>query len=64
MKVEQEVRHKSEDIEDDVLLDAVKAIHRRVRVLTATTMSRILLDTVLTDTRSLLTATSHVACAG
>jgi hypothetical protein len=25
MKVEQEVRHKSEDIEDDVLLDAVKA---------------------------------------
>lgn len=32
MKLEREVRHKSEDIEDDVLLDAVKAIRRRVRV--------------------------------
>jgi hypothetical protein len=32
VKLEREVRHKSEDIEDDVLLDAVKAIRRRVRV--------------------------------
>src|SRR4030088_2575466 len=32
MKLEQEVKHKSEDIEDNVLLDVVKAIHRRVRV--------------------------------
>ena len=32
MKLEREVRHRSEDIEDDVLLDAVKAIRRRVRV--------------------------------
>jgi hypothetical protein len=32
MKLEREVKHKSEDIEDDVLLDAVKAIRRRVRV--------------------------------
>jgi hypothetical protein len=32
MKLEQEVRHKSEDIEDDVLLDAVRAIRRRVRL--------------------------------
>jgi hypothetical protein len=32
MKLEQEVRHKSEDIEDAVLLDAVQAIRRRVRV--------------------------------
>ena len=33
MKLEREVRHKSEDIEDDVLLDAVRAIGRRVRVI-------------------------------
>jgi hypothetical protein len=32
VKLEREVRHKSEDIADDVLLDAVKAIRRRVRV--------------------------------
>src|SRR5947209_10659928 len=32
MKLEREVRHKSEDIEDDVLSDAVQAIRRRVRV--------------------------------
>ena len=32
MKLEREVRHRSEDIENDVLLDAVKAIRRRVRV--------------------------------
>src|SRR5947199_10748974 len=31
MKLDAEVRHKSEDIEDKVLLDAVKAIRRRVR---------------------------------
>jgi len=33
MKLEREVRHKSEDIEDEVLLDAVQAIRRRVRVI-------------------------------
>src|SRR6195256_5203849 len=32
MKLEREVRHRSEDIEDEVLLDAVQAIRRRVRV--------------------------------
>lgn len=32
MKREREVRHKSEDIEDVVLLDVVQAIRRRVRV--------------------------------
>jgi hypothetical protein len=32
MKLEQEVRHKSKDIQDDVLLDVVRAIRRRVRV--------------------------------
>ena len=32
MKREREVRHKSEDIEDLVLLDAMQAIRRRVRV--------------------------------
>ena len=32
MKLEAELRHKSEDIDSDVLLDAVKAIRRRVRV--------------------------------
>jgi hypothetical protein len=32
MKLEREVKHKSEDIDGDVLLDAVKAIGRRVRV--------------------------------
>ena len=32
MKLEREVRHKSEDIKDEVLLDAVQAIRRRVRV--------------------------------
>src|SRR3977135_1065509 len=32
MKVDQEVRHNSEDIDDDVLLDVVKAFRRRVRV--------------------------------
>jgi len=32
MNLEQEVRHKSEDIEDSVLLDVVKAIRRRVRI--------------------------------
>ena len=32
MKLEREIRHKSEDIEDQVLLDAVQAIRRRVRV--------------------------------
>src|SRR4029077_3212458 len=31
MKLEREVRHKSEDISDDVLSDAVKAIGRRGR---------------------------------
>jgi hypothetical protein len=32
MKLEREVRHKSEDITDDVLADAVKALGRRVRL--------------------------------
>src|SRR3954468_16641880 len=32
MKLDREVRHKSEDIDDDVLLDVVRAIRRRVRV--------------------------------
>src|SRR5436305_9470028 len=32
MKLQQEVRHKSEDVQDEVLLDAVRAIGRRVRV--------------------------------
>ena len=32
MKLEREVRHKSEDIEDEVLLDVVRAIRRRVRL--------------------------------
>src|SRR5712671_3117656 len=33
MNLEQEVRHRSEDIEDSVLLDVVKAIRRRVRII-------------------------------
>jgi len=33
VKREREVRHKSEDIEDRVLLDAVQAIRKRVRVI-------------------------------
>src|SRR3954469_17706408 len=33
MKLDQEVRHKSEDIENDVLLDVVRAIRRRVSVI-------------------------------
>ena len=33
MQLERELRHKSEDIEDEVLLDAVRAIRRRVRVI-------------------------------
>ena len=32
MKLQQEVRHKSEDIDDAVLLDVVKAIRRRVKI--------------------------------
>lgn len=32
MKLDQEVRHKSEDVDDEVLLDVVKAIRRRVKV--------------------------------
>jgi hypothetical protein len=32
VKREREVRHKSEDIEDVVLLDVVQAIRRRVRL--------------------------------
>jgi hypothetical protein len=32
MNLDREVRHKSEDVEDRVLLDAVQAIRRRVRV--------------------------------
>ena len=32
MKLDREVRHKSEDIDDDVLIDAIKAVGRRVRV--------------------------------
>jgi len=32
MNLQKELRHKSEDIDDDVLLDALRAIHRRVRV--------------------------------
>jgi hypothetical protein len=32
MKLDQELRHKSEDIDDDVLLDVIKALRRRVRV--------------------------------
>jgi hypothetical protein len=31
MKLDREVRHRSEDIEDDVLVDVVKALRRRVR---------------------------------
>jgi hypothetical protein len=31
MNLDRELRHKSEDIEDDVLLDVVRAIRRRVR---------------------------------
>src|SRR3954467_3598106 len=33
MKLDREVRHKSEDIDDTVLLDVVRAIRRRVRVI-------------------------------
>jgi hypothetical protein len=32
MKLARELRHKSEDIDDDVSLDVVRAIRRRVRV--------------------------------
>ena len=32
MKLDQEVRHKSEDIDDSVLLDVIKALRRRVQV--------------------------------
>jgi hypothetical protein len=32
MKLDQEARHKSEDIQDDVLLDVVRALRRRVRI--------------------------------
>ena len=32
MRLEQEVKHKSENIADEVLVDAVKAIRRRIRV--------------------------------
>jgi hypothetical protein len=32
MKLEQEVRHKSEDVDDEVLLDVVRALRRRVRI--------------------------------
>jgi hypothetical protein len=32
MKLNQEVRHKSEDIDSDVLLDVIKALRRRVRI--------------------------------
>jgi len=31
-RFDQEVRHKSEDVADDVLLDVVRAIRRRVRI--------------------------------
>jgi hypothetical protein len=38
MRLDQEVRHKSEDIDDDVLNDVIKAIRRRIRsVIGATT---------------------------
>jgi hypothetical protein len=33
MKLDREVRHKSEEIDDTVLLDVVRAIRRRVRVI-------------------------------
>ena len=32
MKLQQEVRHKSEDVDDTVLLDVAQAIRRRVRI--------------------------------
>jgi len=32
VKLDREVRHKSEDIADDVLLDVIKALRRRIRV--------------------------------
>ncbi|MER9976393.1 hypothetical protein [Mesorhizobium sp. M0085] len=32
MKLEDEVRHVSEDLDDDVLSDAVRALHRRVKI--------------------------------
>jgi hypothetical protein len=32
MKLQQEVRHKSEDVGDAVLLDVVQAIRRRVKI--------------------------------
>ena len=32
MKLKREARHKSEDIDDEVLMDAVQSIRRRVRV--------------------------------
>jgi hypothetical protein len=31
--LEREVRHKSEDVDDDLLLDVVQAIRRRVRII-------------------------------
>ena len=32
MKLEHEVRHRSEDVQDEVLIDAIHAIRRRIRV--------------------------------
>src|SRR5262245_13537197 len=36
MKLEQEVRHKSEDVDEAVLLDVIKAVRRRVRLVRRT----------------------------
>ncbi len=32
MKLQREVRHKSEDVDDTVLLDVVRAMRRRVKI--------------------------------
>jgi hypothetical protein len=40
MNLQKELRHKSEDIDDSVLLDVVKALRRRVRTVATIMISR------------------------
>jgi hypothetical protein len=63
MRLDQEVRHTSEDIQDDVLLDGVKALKRRVRVINREYDIPYMRDTARTDIPCLLTGTCRAVSA-
>jgi hypothetical protein len=64
MKLDVEVRHKSEDIEDEVLLDTAKTIRRRVRVISRSYDIPYIAGTAWMDTLSSSTVTCRVVSGG